>query len=285
LPTLALKITMTTTTTRNFSLAMALSGAVLTLSCGVMYAQSAPAPAPAAAPDHSFSVNAGVVSDYRYRGISQSRLKPAAQFGADYSHSSGFYAGAWGSTINWIKDNSSSGTPIKGGVELDFYGGYKGSFAKDFAYDVGFLRYQYAGNNLANTGAFKNPNTDELYGAITYGPVTAKYSHSLGNLFGNYNYTSNKKTSGSGYFDVTASFDVGSGVMVAPHIGYQRVAGLSIANYTDYSLTVSKDFSGLTLSAAAIGTNADKAFYFSPKNNKALGKATLVVGAKYTYGF
>jgi uncharacterized protein (TIGR02001 family) len=283
---------MITTFRKTTSLAMALSGALLALASGVTLAQSAPAPAaaapapaPAATPDHTFSVNAGVVTDYRYRGISQSRLRPAVQFGGDYSHSSGFYVGTWASTINWIKDYSTAGTHIKGGLELDLYGGYKGTVAGDLAYDVGYLRYQYVGNNLANTGGFKNPNTDELYGALTYGPVTAKYSHSLGNLFGNYNYTNNKKTSGSGYLDVTATFDVGAGISVAPHIGYQRVAGLSIASYTDYSLTASKDFNGLTLSAAAIGTNADKTFYVSPRNNKALGKSTLVIGAKYTYGF
>jgi uncharacterized protein (TIGR02001 family) len=246
-------------------------------------AQTAAAPA-AATPDHNFSLNVGAVSDYRYRGISQTRLKPALQAGVDYSHSSGFYVGAWGSSIRWIKDNSSVGNPIKGGVEVDVYGGYKGSLTSSLSYDVGYLRYQYAGNNLANTGAFKNPNTDELYGALTYGPATLKYSHSLGNLFGNYNYLSNQKTSGSGYLDLSATFDVG-GISVVPHFGYQRVSNLSIANYADYSLTVSKDFSGVLLSAAVVGTNADKAFYFSPVNGKALGRTGVVVGAKYTFSF
>ena len=37
--------------------------------------------------------NAGVVTDYRYRGISQSRLKPAVQGGVDYTQAA-FYLGA-----------------------------------------------------------------------------------------------------------------------------------------------------------------------------------------------
>ena len=37
--------------------------------------------------------NIGVVSDYRYRGISQTRLKPAVQGGADYAASNGLYVG------------------------------------------------------------------------------------------------------------------------------------------------------------------------------------------------
>jgi uncharacterized protein (TIGR02001 family) len=47
--------------------------------------------------------NVGAVSDYRYRGISQTRLKPAVQGGIDYSIG-GFYVGTWASTIKWIKD-------------------------------------------------------------------------------------------------------------------------------------------------------------------------------------
>ena len=42
--------------------------------------------------------NAGVVPDYRYRGISQSRLKPALQGGVDFTQG-GLYLGAWGSTL------------------------------------------------------------------------------------------------------------------------------------------------------------------------------------------
>jgi hypothetical protein len=44
-----------------------------------------------------------VVTDYRYRGISQTKLKPAVQGGVDYA-AGGFYVGAWASTIKWIKD-------------------------------------------------------------------------------------------------------------------------------------------------------------------------------------
>jgi uncharacterized protein (TIGR02001 family) len=77
-------------------------------------------------PDYTLSFNAGVVTDYRYRGISQTRLKPAVQGGLDFAHKSGFYLGAWASTIKWIED---SGGP-DGKVELDLYGGYKGELAK-----------------------------------------------------------------------------------------------------------------------------------------------------------
>ena len=75
-------------------LAMSLAAA------GSAFAQAA---APAE-PESSLSFNAGAVNEYRYRGISQSRLQPALQGGADYADKSGFYVGAWGSSIKWVKD-------------------------------------------------------------------------------------------------------------------------------------------------------------------------------------
>ena len=108
--------------------------------------------------------NVGAVSDYRYRGISQSRLQPALQGGVDWSMN-GFYAGAWASTIRWVQDAGGSAD-----VELDLYGGYKGEIAKGLSYDVGGLYYVYPGNNLKPvTGA--DANTFEAYGAITFGPA------------------------------------------------------------------------------------------------------------------
>ena len=62
--------------------------------------------------------NVGATSDYRYRGISQTRLKPALQAGVDFS-AGGFYVGAWASNIKWIED---FGGDAK--VEVDLYGGF-----------------------------------------------------------------------------------------------------------------------------------------------------------------
>ena len=213
--------------------------------------------------------NAGVFSDYRYRGISQTRLKPAVQAGVDYA-AGGLYVGAWASSIKWIKDAGGNAN-----AEIDLYGGYKGDIVKDsLTFDVGVLTYQYPSNNLATKA-----ETTEIYGALTLGPATLKYSHSVSNLFG---FVDSKN---SGYVDLTATFDVG-GFAVVPHVGYQKVSNNASYGYTDYSLTVSKDFSGLVVSAAAIGTNTKKLggspAYISPQG-KDLGKAGLVVGLKYNF--
>src|SRR3954471_21176159 len=78
------------------------------------------AQAKAPEPDYTLSYNIGAVTEYRYRGISQSGKKPALQAGADYANKNGFYLGTWGSTITWIKDSSIPGGPqAKGPVEVD----------------------------------------------------------------------------------------------------------------------------------------------------------------------
>lgn len=213
--------------------------------------------------------NVGAVTDYRYRGISQSRAKPALQGGVDYTNGP-FYLGAWASTIKWIKDIPGA----DGSVEIDLYGGYKGEITKALTYDVGVLTYQYPSNNLSPSA-----NTTEIYGALTYGPATLKYSHSVTDTFAN---TDSKN---SYYLDLSAGFDLGGGLTLTPHIGYQKIKGPNsdLGSYTDYALTLSKDFSGLVVSGALVGTDADKTFYVSPVNGKELGKTTLVLGLKYNF--
>jgi len=218
------------------------------------------------------SYNVGAVSDYRYRGISQSRLKPAVQGGVDWS-AGPFYVGVWASTIRWIDDANPSSSNK---VEIDIYGGYKGEITKDLTYDVGLLAYQYPGHKLATS-----PNTTEIYGALTYGPATLKYSHSLSNLFG---FADSKNSS---YVDLTATFEVGP-VMLTPHLGYQKVAKNGDFSYTDYSLLVSKEvIKGLTVSGGVVGADTKSIggtkAYASPANGKDLGKAGAVVGVKYVF--
>ena len=240
----------------------------LMLAMSLAFAGNALAQAAPAAPESTMSFNVGGVNEYRYRGISQSRFDAALSGGADYADKSGVYVGVWGSSIKWIKDAGG-----KANTEVDFYGGYKFTMG-DVGYDIGFLHYDYSGNALKPSA-----NTNELYGAITMGPATLKYSQSTGNLFGFAN------SKGSSYVDLTATFDLGDGYSLVPHIGYQAVkgAGNGIYSYTDTALTLGKDLgNGLSASAAIIGTNAKTGSYVSPAG-KQLGKSGLVVGLKYSF--
>ena len=254
---------------------IAFAAAALALSTHAQ-AQTAPAdaaaPAPAAAPaaeptpEHSFSFNVGLTSDYRYRGNTQSRFKPAVSAGADYAHSSGLYVGTWLTTIKWVKD-AGGDAPL----EWDVYGGYKGT-AGPLGYDVGFLHYNYPSHKLA-----VSPNTTEIYGALTWNVLTLKYSHSLTNLFG---FSDSKN---SGYLDLTANFDLGDGWSVAPHVGRQWIRHNSPYSYTDYSVTVNKDFGkGFVASVAVVGTDAKKDLYTTP-SGRFSGRTGVVASLKYSF--
>jgi uncharacterized protein (TIGR02001 family) len=218
-----------------YQLSVAAAAALL---CAGAFAQ-----AKAPEPDFTLSFNVGATTDYRYRGISQSGKKPAVQAGVDYAAKSGFYAGAWASSITWIKD---SGAGAKGPIEVDLYGGYKGELSKDLAFDVGVLQYAYVGNSFDKvTGV--NANTTEIYGAITAGAFTAKLSNSTTNLFGA------PKSKNSTYLDLSYTLDLGNGLSVVPRIGNQNIKGFG--DYVDYSVTINKDIDGLVLSGGVVGTN------------------------------
>jgi uncharacterized protein (TIGR02001 family) len=227
------------------------------------FAETAPAP------DFTPSANVSLVSDYLYRGISQTGASPAIQGGFDLAHSSGLYVGAWGSSISWLSD---AAVASNAGLELDTYGGYK--FATgDVSYDVGYLRYNYPGTYVA--GAIKG-DTDEVYGAISYAFVTAKVSYALGDTFGV------AKAGGTTYAELNASYPISdTGVTLGGHFGAQTYAGDNkgsgdtAASYTDYKLSASKDFSGYVLGLAYSSTDATP-FYTSLQGKK-LGKSTTVL--------
>jgi len=239
----------------------------LTLAAAILAAFAATAHAEDSKPDNEVSFNAAVTSDYRYRGISQTRLQPALQGGADYVHNpSGFYAGAWASTIKWTEDAGGDGK-----VELDLYAGKRGQLSDAVSYDVGVLTYVYPSNGLKHVAGFANADTTEIYGQLGYGPAYIKYSHALTNLFG---FVDSKNSS---YVDVGANLDAGGGYTVNLHAGHQRVENNGAASYTDWKIGATRDFGIVTGALAVIGTDAGKRAYASPANGKFLGKTALLL--------
>ena len=237
----------------------------------------------APAPDYTLSYNIGAVSDYRYRGLSQTSLGPALQGGLDFAHTKGLYLGAWASNVKWLKDLNGA---TQGEYELDLYGGYKSTLGSGLGLDLGVIAYRYPGNNSGaagtpGAGAFTNANTKEFYGAASYNIVTVKYSQSVGDFLGNPNSTASR------YWEVSANLDLGRGLTLTPRVGRQTIPNViaNLGDYTDYALTLAKDFSnGLVLSAAAVATNADQGFYTdSFGDKKFLGKSTVVLGLKYSF--
>ncbi len=218
-------------------------------------AAQAPAPSPVTG-------NIALVSDYRFRGISQTFEKPALQGGFDYSHASGLYLGNWNSNVN-----EGAGFPA-GNLEMDFYGGWKKALG-DFGLDVGAIYYYYPGTDANSTRgtAFVNPrdatkthtgrvDNKEVYIGGSWKWLSAKWYYSLGDYF------SLPDTKGTHYLDLAATFDLGNGWGVLGHVGRLNLKGWDAGtdatkgDYTDWKIGVTKDLSGWVLGAAYVGTNA-----------------------------
>jgi uncharacterized protein (TIGR02001 family) len=219
---------------------------------------------------HSLTANVGIYSQYVFRGITQTAEDPALQGGFDYAHSSGIYLGVWGSNISWLNDANAY---TKGGsLEMDFYGGYKGTIG-DFGYDLGVLQYWYPGDAA---DGFNKADTTELYVAGSWKWFTVKYSYAVSNKVFGYS-----DADGSDYWDFGASVPIGeSGFTLGAHYGIQgfkgSTAGVDNSNYEydDWKVSatydmgkLSKTLGGVTVGIAYTDTNADSAYWTVNGNN------------------
>ena len=80
------------------------------------------------------TANAGIFSNYIWRGVTQTGDQAAGQGGIDWSGGPGFYAGTWVSNVDFGGGNQ--------GYEMDVYGGWGGE-AGGFGWDLGVITYQY----------------------------------------------------------------------------------------------------------------------------------------------
>ena len=161
---------------------------------------------------HSVTGNLSFVTDYQFRGISQTDESMAIQGGFDYAHTNGFYAGVWGSNIEWAPAN----------MELDVYGGYSGT-SGDLGYNVGLLQYIYPD--------FDDANTTEIYGGVTYKDFGLKASYSLTDYFAVPN------SDGTMYWDASYGYTFANNMALGLHYGYTSGKGAQ-DDYADWKIGV-----------------------------------------------
>jgi uncharacterized protein (TIGR02001 family) len=234
-------------------ISLAVMGVFATLSGIALAEDAAPAPAAAAAAPASpwtVTTNINLVSDYYFRGISQTFHKPAVQGGLDISHSSGFYVGTWFSNV-------SEDTFANGGLEIDYYGGYNGTFGdtiKDLGWTVGGYGYYYPGAKYP--GISEDFNTFEVNAGLSYKWVSAKISYDLTDWYGANSSTGfDGNTKGSYYAELNAAIPLPIwDLTLIGHVARENVDGeLTAANaallngkadpsYTDYKIGLSKAF-------------------------------------------
>jgi len=194
--------------------------------------------------------NAAVVSDYRFRGYSQTDFRPAPQVGFDLTHTSGFYLGNWNSSVSDQVFND-------GVLEMDVYGGWRGDIGGGLGLDVGVLEYLYPGSTSPKNS---NYNNTDLYVGLSYGGYSLKFSYTPTDFF------SLPDSKNTWYVDGTANWDLGSGWGVTAHVGYQKLYGNArfgadggeYSGIVDYKLGVTKDLNGWLLGLSAVGTDHEK---------------------------
>lgn len=215
------------------------------------------------APTWTVTNNIGFVSNYYFRGISQTWHKPAVQGGIDIAHSSGFYVGAWGSNV-------SPNTYPDATLEVDAYAGYNGTISavEGLGYTVGLYGYFYPGGTWKKYNFQGTPNqtpeggswnTYEANFGMSYKWLSAKASVTLGDWFGAEKKTGWKdSTGGSTYLELNAAYPLPmvEGLTLVGHVGRLNVSSeldlnvSSSANnannanpdYTDYKAGLSKAF-------------------------------------------
>ena len=245
------------------------------------------APEPPAA--YTVIANISLVSEYRFRGIDQTWGKPALQGGVDYSHTSGWYAGLWGSNVS---GNSYPGASL----ELDYYAGYNGKITDDFGWTVGGYGYYYPGanfNKAATPGADQKFDNFELNAGLSWKWISYKLSYATTDYFGantSTGYTSDTK--GTLYHDVSVNYPLMDDLTLGFHVGRTDVKAVTVGgvnpDYTDYKLSVAKTFTGgWNVSPAYVKATNDTFFKntasLANSDTRDLNKGVLVVQAGRTF--
>jgi uncharacterized protein (TIGR02001 family) len=242
------------------------------IASGLALAEDAPKPTDAAKPPeppkppYSLTANVFLVSDYFFRGLTQTWGKPAIQGGADFVHDSGVYIGTWASNV--------SGNQYPGGsMEWDFYGGYNYKINDDFTVGGGLYQYYYPGANFNQAasapGGSQLYNTLEVNALATWKWLTFKVNYALTDYFGASTLTGfTDNTKGTYYLQLDAAYPLPSveGLSLIGHVGYTHYSaqltppgvnnGQTDPSYWDLKLGVSYTWKdGWTLGAYYVGTN------------------------------
>jgi len=183
----------------------------------------------------NFSWNAGIVSDYVFRGVSQSNREIAFQGGVDYSFGdSGFYTGAWGSNVDFQDMTGPN-------IEVDLYVGYNADLTENLNLDVMFTRYTYHGSE----SSYGNIDYNELITNLALADVatlTVGYTNDYSNTGENVTYVA-----------LGNSWDLGNDYSINASFG--RTFSDAFGDANDWNVGVSKTVKGIEFGLNYYDTN------------------------------
>ncbi|WP_174279365.1 TorF family putative porin [Sphingomonas bacterium] len=234
--------------------------------------------APAAAqtaPPAPITVTGGatLVTDYRFRGLSQTDRSVAVQATATVQHRSGFYVSFWGSSIDDYVANGSD-------AELDLIGGYRKTFGGT-AVDGGVLYYVYPHNGGAKTDFFE----PYLSLSHTIGPVSAKLGGNVAWKQRGLGLTGDRRRGEYLYGELSAGIPTTPATLTG-HLGhsFERNYITFGERYTDWSVTAAVVVKQVTLGVAYVDTN--KRLFSYPAgggHNKDVAKGAVVGSVGFSF--
>ena len=210
----------------------------------------------------TISGSATVVSDYRFRGFTQSNEDFAVQAGLTATHESGFYVGTWGSSIGF-----------GGGTEIDLFGGFATEVSPGVTLDIGATYYTYP-------NATGNTDVAEAYTAVSgeLGPVKAKLGLA---------YAPDGQDALGDDSAVYAWTDLSTGIPNTPltakaHLGYAKsdsFLGGPDGDALDYSVGVDASYNALTFGVSYVNTDVKKSL--GKEGLGADGRVVFSLGAAF----
>ena len=211
---------------------------ILGMSAFALAAVATPALAEEATDGFTVTGGAALVSDYRFRGLSQSGEEAAVQGWATIGHESGFYAGFWGSNVDFGDGESD--------LETDFYVGYGGSLGENTTFDLNVTYYAYPG-----TPGSWNYDFMEFAASLKYsfdaGSVGAKAAYSPA-FFGD--------TGDAFYLGGNVTFALVDWLSVSGNVGKQWLDDDTL-NYVHYDFGLTATVENVSFDLRWIATDID----------------------------
>lgn len=202
----------------------------------------------AGTPDWSGSGNVSVVSDYVFRGITQTQGKATVQATVDLAHKNGAYVGAFASGVSWAAYNNGDK------LEIDLYGGYKCPMG-DANLDIGLVTYWFPGAQYTVGTRTIKYNTQELKVGYNAGAFNVTYwitpsNHWFGFAFNPVHGMYNKST-GSNYLEFNWNPEIMPNTVLNLHAGRQGIRHFKSYDFMDVKVGVTHTMDRWVLSAAA----------------------------------
>jgi uncharacterized protein (TIGR02001 family) len=227
----------------NNKLSLALAAALFALPLASFAQEDATAEVAAEEEESIFSWNAALATDYVFRGVSQTDEEAALQLGADLNFDNGFYAGVWGSNVDF-----GDGGPD---IEIDTYIGWNWDLSETWNLDLMLNRYNYIGED----DGFGDGDYNELIGTVAWNEM---FSFTVG--YTNDVYGLDEEGL---YYGVAGSWDIGAGVGLDIGFGQSQFdEATGIEDYNDYSISVNRDFGPVNAALGFYGTDGDGEFNF-----------------------